>query len=118
MSRRRGSAKTLTPLASTHSFRSRMPKTHWFGVPAATDSVQPTPGTDAGLPPRDREVTDVAWSVVSYLLTGILLWGGIGWLVDRWLDLTLFAPLGVLLGAGLSLYLVFARLDRSPPAGP
>ena len=95
-----------------------MPETRWFGTPVATDSVQPTTGTDAGLPQRDREVTDVAWSVVSYLLAGILLWGGLGWLIDRWLDLKLFTPLGVLLGVGLSLYLVFTRIDRSPPTGP
>lgn len=95
-----------------------MPRTLWFGIPAATDSLRGTSDTETGLPQRDREVADVAWSVVSYLLSGILLCGGLGWLVDRWLDLTLFAPLGVLLGVGLSLYLVFARIDRSPPAGP
>ena len=26
------------------------------------------------------------WVAVGYLLSGIAVWGGVGWLFDRWLD--------------------------------
>lgn len=44
------------------------------------------------------------------LLAGILVWGGIGWLVDGWLGTRpwLFV-IGVLLGFGAGLYLVLLR---------
>ena len=28
------------------------------------------------------------WSIVGYLLSGLLIWGGIGWGLDRWLGTT------------------------------
>lgn len=44
------------------------------------------------------------------LLAGILVWGGVGWLVDHWLGTWpwLFA-VGVFLGFGAGLYLVWLR---------
>jgi len=34
-----------------------------------------------------------AWSIIGTLFAGILVWGGIGFLLDRWLDLRwLFLP--------------------------
>jgi F0F1-type ATP synthase assembly protein I len=56
--------------------------------------------------------------VVGTLLSGIVVWGGIGWLLDHWLDTRAFTPIGVLLGAGLSVYLVvkkFGGLSPTPP---
>ncbi len=51
-----------------------------------------------------------AWAVTGTLLAGIVTWGGIGLLVDwllgfRWL----FLPIGMVLGAGGSIYLVMKR---------
>lgn len=57
---------------------------------------------------------DVAWSITSYLLTGMLVWGGVGWLVDQWLGFeTVFFPIGVLVGVGAALYLSIAKINRS-----
>ena len=56
------------------------------------------------------------WSIVGYLLSGLLIWGGIGWGVDQWLGTTYFLLVGLLLGAGLVIFSVaslWARL-RSP----
>jgi F0F1-type ATP synthase assembly protein I len=47
--------------------------------------------------------------VLSYLLTGPLLYGGLGWLLDRWLGTAFLAPLGIVGGMGLALYLVWVR---------
>jgi len=50
------------------------------------------------------------WIIAAELLTGTLLWGGIGWLLDRWLQTApwLMAS-GFLLGWGAALYLTYLR---------
>jgi ATP synthase protein I len=53
-----------------------------------------------------------AWTVVSYLISGPLLYGGIGWLLDRWLHQAWLVPVGVLVGMTLALVLVYLRFGR------
>jgi ATP synthase protein I len=68
----------------------------------------------AGLPTSDdhRKTADLAWRSVSTLLAGILLYGGLGWLVGRWLGhQSAFIAVGALLGIVLALYLTFARVS-------
>ena len=37
-------------------------------------------------PPETPPVKEVdPWAVISYLLAGVIFYGGIGWLVDWWL---------------------------------
>jgi ATP synthase protein I len=54
-----------------------------------------------------------AWGAVSLLGGGLVFWGGVGWLVSRWLNNTVFLMLGLLLGMGGALYLVWLRYGRS-----
>jgi F0F1-type ATP synthase assembly protein I len=54
-----------------------------------------------------------AWTITGTLLAGIVVWGGIGWLIDRWIDVrALFLPVGMLVGLGASIYLVYLRYGR------
>ena len=62
---------------------------------------------DPGMP---REGT--GWAVVSYLIGGMVLYGGIGWLIGRWTHIDALFPIGLLLGIGLSLALVIFRFAR------
>ncbi|TWD13887.1 AtpZ/AtpI family protein [Marihabitans asiaticum] len=48
-------------------------------------------------------------TVIAYLITGPLLFGGIGWLLDAWLGTGAFLPLGVVGGMVLSLYTIWLR---------
>ncbi len=60
--------------------------------------------------PAETSVDGV--SIVSLLVSGMIVWGGAGWLLDRLTDHeALFLPIGILLGLGLALYMVFARLN-------
>jgi ATP synthase protein I len=68
---------------------------------------RPAPGSD---PPIPREGT--GWAVVSYMIGGMVLYGGIGWLVGRWTDIPILFPIGLLLGIGLSLALIIFRFTR------
>jgi len=52
------------------------------------------------------------WSIMGYLLSGLLIWGGIGWLLDHWLHSHYLLLCGLLLGAGASIYLVWLRFGR------
>ena len=61
-----------------------------------------------------------AWTVLAYLISGPLLYGGLGWLADRWLGTTpVFVLVGIFGGMALALYLVWFRYgapDRRPPS--
>jgi F0F1-type ATP synthase assembly protein I len=61
-----------------------------------------------------------AWTVLAHLISGPLLYGGLGWLVDRWLGTKpVFVVVGILGGMALALYMVWFRYgahDRRPPS--
>jgi F0F1-type ATP synthase assembly protein I len=50
----------------------------------------------------------------GYLIAGLLIFGGIGVLLDRWLDMTVMTPLGIVVGCLLGGYLVYLRVVRTP----
>lgn len=54
------------------------------------------------------------WAIVSLLLSGILLWGGIGWIADALLDFdALFLPIGMVLGMVGAIYVIWRQ---APPS--
>jgi ATP synthase protein I len=66
-------------------------------------------------PPRDENDhvpnTNQGMTALSYLIAGILVWGLIGWLVDRWLGTRgIAAGIGAILGAAGAVYLIVRRL--------
>jgi len=61
---------------------------------------------------HSRNEEGALWSIVGYLLSGLLIWGGIGWGFDQWLNTNYFLLVGLLLGAGASIYLVWLRFGR------
>ena len=54
-----------------------------------------------------------AWTALSYLLSGVLLWGAIGWGLDALLGTGAFLPVGLLFGGAASLYLIYIRYVKS-----
>lgn len=73
---------------------------------------EPNQGKKPPIPPQGIQGEGQAWSIVSYILSGLLFWGGVGWLIDRWLGTTFFLLIGLLVGASASLYLVWLRYGR------
>jgi ATP synthase protein I len=66
------------------------------------------------MPGRDRgdawKGANEAWDVVGLLLSGILVCGGLGWLLDLAFDYHyLFLPVGMVLGVGISIWLVYLK---------
>ena len=65
------------------------------------DSGDPWVGVSAG------------WAVSSYLLSAVVVWGGIGYLLDRLLGTPkVFTAIGMVLGAGLGTYLIYLRYGK------
>jgi hypothetical protein len=52
---------------------------------------------------------DSAWRAVAYLLTGPLVYGGLGALADQWLGTSWLVGAGIVGGMALSLYLIWFR---------
>lgn len=60
-----------------------------------------------------------AWTVLAHLISGPLLYGGLGWLADRWLGTDpVFLLIGILGGMTLALYLVWVRYGAHDPRPP
>jgi len=53
------------------------------------------------------------WTIFGYMLSGLLIWGGIGYGLDRLLGRDFFLLGGLLLGMGSALYLIWLRYGRS-----
>lgn len=64
-------------------------------------------------PPEGDGGQNVGMTVFSYLLAGMVAYGGIGWLIAHWTGLSLFFPLGMLFGLALTIWLVIYRYGRS-----
>ena len=52
--------------------------------------------------------------VIGYLPAGVVVWGGLGKLLDNWLDMNLFTPLGLILGFVLGMFMVVHYCVRQP----
>lgn len=52
---------------------------------------------------------DQGVTVLSYLIGGVLVYGGLGWLGDRFFHTSFLLPLGIILGAALAVYTIIKR---------
>jgi F0F1-type ATP synthase assembly protein I len=49
---------------------------------------------------------DEGWAVLSTLISGFVIFGGIGWFLDQWWGTRLMTPIGLVVGMALSIYAV------------
>lgn len=68
----------------------------------------------APAPGGERPAGGDPWHAFSYLVTGVALYGALGWLADRWLGTSFLVAIGIVLGAALGLYMTFLRFSSSP----
>jgi len=52
------------------------------------------------------------WHAFGYVVSGVVMYGLIGWLADRWLGTSFLVAIGILIGAGLGIYMTFARFKQ------
>ncbi|CAM4129566.1 AtpZ/AtpI family protein [Janibacter anophelis] len=68
---------------------------------------------DPSRPNPTAQADAMGSTVLAYLITGPLLFGAIGWGIDRWLGVTGFIAAGIIAGMGLSLYTIWLRYGTS-----
>jgi ATP synthase protein I len=91
------------------AFRGRRPAAGQYADKDASEYPDKYPGgQDSPLPSRGS-----GWTVLSYLVAGMMAYGAIGWLVSRAVHQAVIFPVGMLFGLGISLGLVIYRYGRS-----
>ena len=71
----------------------------------------------------DDELTKgTGYTIFSYLIAGMLAYGGIGWLIGHFTHVSLLFPIGMLVGLAISLGWIIYRYGRlaqmgKPPKG-
>ncbi len=73
---------------------------------------QQPPSAHSGENPSDGPKGD-PWHAFGYIVSGVAVYGLIGWLLDRWLDTTFLVAVGILVGAVLGIYLTWARFNKA-----
>ncbi len=58
------------------------------------------------------------WHAFGYLVSGVLMYGLIGWVLDRWLGTSWLVVVGIVSGAGLGIYMTWVRFNKVRPALP
>jgi ATP synthase protein I len=76
------------------------------GTAAMTGRSRPAPEQP---PPHASD----GWRVFSSMIAGMVVYGGIGWLIGHWTGISLLFPLGMLFGLVLSLLMIVFRFSRS-----
>ena len=61
----------------------------------------------------DRAAMDQGMRVLSYLISGVIFYGSLGWVGDHFLGTSFLLPIGIVVGAGLGIYLTIKRLQAN-----
>ncbi|WP_432526063.1 hypothetical protein [Kineococcus mangrovi] len=81
-----------------------------------TDDGHPAPPARPGAD-QEREHGRLeesrAWNIPSYLLAGVLGFGGIGYLIDRLIGTDFIVAIGIVGGMALAIYYVWFRYGKA-----
>jgi ATP synthase protein I len=56
---------------------------------------------------------NAGWTIFSYLISGMLFYAGVGWLIGHFTHIGLLFPIGALVGLGVGIFAVIYRYARS-----
>jgi F0F1-type ATP synthase assembly protein I len=57
------------------------------------------------------------WRAFGHVVSGVAVYGVLGWLADRWLGTSYLVAVGIVVGAGLGVYATQASLRAQQQAG-
>ena len=72
----------------------------------------PPLATTAGRALMAGESHNAGWSIFGYLISGMVFYGGLGWLIGHWTHIALLFPLGMLVGLGVGVFAVIYKYGR------
>jgi F0F1-type ATP synthase assembly protein I len=55
---------------------------------------------------------NIGWTVFGYLISGMIAYGGIGWLIGRAVHVPLLFPAGMLVGLAISIGFIIYRYGK------
>jgi ATP synthase protein I len=61
---------------------------------------------------------DLGLRVLSYLISGVLIYGLLGWLGDHYLGTKFLLPIGIVAGAAFGVYVIIRRFGRIYDSAP
>jgi ATP synthase protein I len=79
------------------------------GQPATAAMTGPGRPEPEQASPRAEE----GWRVLSRMIAGMVIYGGIGWLIGHFTGISILFPLGMLFGLVLSLVMIVLRFTRA-----
>jgi ATP synthase protein I len=56
---------------------------------------------------------NAGWSIFGYLISAMLFYGGLGWLIGHLTHMPLLGPIGALVGLGVGIFAVIYKYGRS-----
>lgn len=69
-------------------------------------------------PTGEQHGMETGYRILSYIAAGLLFYGGLGWLGDKYLGTGFLLPVGLILGMVLALYAIIKRLSHSAENKP
>ncbi len=82
----------------------------WYGSRQRSTSTSSLPPRATQSPPA---MDNAAWTISSRMISGIVLYAGLGWLISLWWgNRSVLIAVGAFVGLGLSYYLIFTGLAR------
>ena len=56
--------------------------------------------------------SNAGWTIFSYLISAMIFYGGLGWLISRWTHIAAIFPIGMLVGLGVGVFAVIYKYGR------
>lgn len=75
---------------------------------------QPDPAPEPPSESSEQKSQGDPWHAFGYLVSGVFMYGFLGWLADHLLDTSFFVVIGILFGAVLGIYMTIKRFDALP----
>jgi ATP synthase protein I len=66
-----------------------------------------------GRDPSQPRPPGEGWTILSYMIGGMALYGLVGWLAARWTGWPVLFPIGMLFGLASAIALIIFRVTRS-----
>lgn len=56
---------------------------------------------------------NAGWSIFAYLISGMVFYGGLGWLIGHLTNVPVLFPIGALVGLAVGIFAVYYKYGRS-----
>ncbi len=66
------------------------------------------------LPGSEPVGMETGYRILAYIAAGLLFYGGLGWLGDKYLGTGFLLPLGLIIGVVLAMYAIVKRFGQVP----